>query len=104
MRPETTITLNKPSFRADEPITGMTIDIQMLIVGFIDIDINQTVPGEWDPKLWVVKVRLVGYAQMDTQWQEHARNPNWQERARYETVPVFPFRVSILIARLKSAR
>ena len=76
----------------------------MLIVGFVDIDINQTVPGEWDPKRWVVKVRLVGYAQMDTQWQEHARNPNGQERTRYETVPVFPFRVSILIARLKSVR
>jgi hypothetical protein len=54
----------------------------------VDIDINQTMPGVWDPKVWVVKVRLVGYAQMDTQWQEQARNPNWQERPRYETVPV----------------
>ena len=58
--------------------------------GFIDIDINQSTPGEWDPKLWVVKVRLVGYAQMDTQWQEQAKNPNWQEKARYETAPVPP--------------
>jgi hypothetical protein len=59
------------------------------MVGFVDIDINQSVPGVWDPKLWVVKVRLVGYAQMDTQWHEQARNSsNWQEKARYETLPV----------------
>jgi hypothetical protein len=32
---------------------------------------------------------LVGYAQMDTQWHEQARNSsNWQEKARYETLPV----------------
>ena len=89
MRPETTITLNKPSFRADELITGFAKSIPRLIVGFVDIDINQSVPGVWDPKLWVVKVRLVGYAQMDTQWHEQARNSsNWQEKARYETLPV----------------
>jgi hypothetical protein len=89
MRPETTITLNKASFRADEPITGITCARMTAdCVGFVDIDINQTVPGEWDPKLWVVKVRLVGYAQMDTQWHEQAKNPNTQERPRYETVPV----------------
>jgi hypothetical protein len=60
-----------------------------LTVGFVDIDIGQSAPGEWDPKLWVVKVRLVGYAQMDTQWHDQARNSsNWQEKARYETLPV----------------
>ena len=93
MRPETTITLNKPSFRADEAITGLIEFIRVLMVGFVDIDINQSVPGEWDPKLWVVKVRLVGYAQMDTQWHEQARNSsNWQEKARYETLPVISSR------------
>jgi hypothetical protein len=25
---------------------------------------------------------------MDTQWQEQAKNPNWQEKARYETAPI----------------
>ena len=89
MRPVTTITLNKPTFRADEPITGIGIVcVFRLIAGFVDIDINQHVAGEWDPKLWVVKLRLVGYAQMDTQWQGQARNPNWQEKTRYETLPV----------------
>ena len=29
MRPETTITLNKPSFRADEQITGISKTIQV---------------------------------------------------------------------------
>jgi len=79
MRPETIITLNKPSFRADEPITG-----------FVDIDTNQTAlgPGQMEDKLWVIKVRLVGYAQMDTQWEDQARNPNKHDKARYETLPV----------------
>jgi hypothetical protein len=57
--------------------------------GFVDIDTNQTVPGQWEDKLWVVKVRLVGYAQMDTQWEDQARSTNWQEKARYETLPVY---------------
>lgn len=89
MRPETTITLNKSSFRADEPITGRNVVETLLIIGFVDIDVNQTVPGESDPKLWVVKLRLVGYAQMDTHWQEQNRSANWQEKPRHETIPVY---------------
>jgi hypothetical protein len=70
------------------------------MAGFVDIDIKQTVAGEWDPKLWVVKVRLVGYAQMDTQWHGQARNPNWQEKTRFETLPVFILEM-LLTSRLK---
>jgi hypothetical protein len=102
MRPETTITLNKPSFRADEPITGLSL-LVLADVGFVDIDIKQSVPGEWDPKLWVVKVRLVGYAQMDTQWHGQARNSNYQEKTRFETLPVSTLRRR-LTSRLKIVR
>lgn len=58
-------------------------------VGFVDIDIPQTAAGEWDEKPWQIKVRLMGYAQMDTQWQEQARNPNYEkEKGRSETMHV----------------
>jgi hypothetical protein len=68
------------------------MSIIKLIQGFVDIDTNQTAPGQglMEDKLWVVKVRLVGYAQMDTQWGDQARSSNWQEKARYETLPVCP--------------
>ena len=88
MRPEAVITLNKPSFRADEPITGKSLlAIFIFIAGFVDIDTHTTAPVEGE-KLWITKIRLIGYAQMDTHWKNQARNSSWQDKARYETLAV----------------
>ena len=59
-----------------------------MLLGFVDIDLNSAVVGEGDVKLWVVKVELLGYAQMDTQWHDQARNPDHHGKPSYETVPV----------------
>jgi len=58
------------------------------MTGFVDIDTKLDETDVWDSKLWVVKLRLVGYAQMDTQWEDQARNPYGQEKLRFETLPV----------------
>ena len=57
-------------------------------LGFVEIDTEREETGIWESKLWVVKLHLVGYAQMDTQWEGQARNPDGPEKLRFDTLPV----------------